>query len=110
MRLQRARMRLSKTGNSHLRKALCFPAVSAMQWNVPVYAYNERLREKGKGKIVTLGAAMRKLLMICYGVLKNRQSFDPYWQEKSNTLWLLPLANVVSQPPSEAEARSERRL
>lgn len=78
----RKRTRLSKQGNSHLRKALYFPAVSAVQWNEPVRAHYERMREKGKGKMVSLGAAMRKLLMICYGVLKNRQPFDPHWQQK----------------------------
>jgi len=78
----RKRTRLSKQGNSHLRKALYFPAVSAMQWNAPVRAHYERLREKGKGKMVALGAAMRKLLMICYGVLKNRLPFDANWQQK----------------------------
>jgi transposase len=78
----RKRTRLSKTGNSHLRKALYFPAVSAVQWNPPVRAHYERMREKGKGKMVSLGAAMRKLMMICYGVLKSQQPFDPQWQQK----------------------------
>jgi len=77
----RKRTRLSKTGNSHLRRALYFPAVSAVQWNPLVRAHYERLRAKGKGKMVALGAAMRKLLMIAYGVLKSRQKFDPNWQQ-----------------------------
>lgn len=77
----RKRTRLSKAGNSHLRRALYFPAVSAVRWNPLVRAHYERLREKGKGKMVSLGAAMRKLLMIAYGVLKNRQKFDPQWQQ-----------------------------
>jgi transposase len=29
-----------------------------------------------------VGACMRKLLMICYGVLKNRRPFDPDWSRK----------------------------
>ena len=78
----RKRSRLSKTGNSHLRKALYFPAVSAMRCNSLVRTHYERLRENGKGKMVALGAAMRKLLMIAYGVLKNRQPYDPCWQQK----------------------------
>jgi len=82
----RKRTRLSKQGNSHLRRALYFPAVSAMQWNPPVKAHYQRLREKGKGKMVALGAAMRKLLMIAYGVLKSRQPFDPQWQQKRQQL------------------------
>jgi len=26
---------------------------------------------------------MRKLLMLCYGVLKNRKRFDPEWSTKT---------------------------
>ncbi len=78
----RKKTRLSKQGNRHLRRALYFPAVSAVQWNPPVRAHYERLREKGKGKMVALGAAMRKLLMIAYGVLKSRQPFDPHWSHQ----------------------------
>jgi len=26
-----------------------------------------------------VGACMRKLVMVCYGVLKNRAPFDPEW-------------------------------
>ena len=70
---------LSKRGNSRLRKAFYFPAVSAMQWNPLVKAHYERLREKGKPKMVALAACMRKLLMICYGVLKHQKPFDAAW-------------------------------
>jgi len=33
-------------------------------------------RGGGKEKMVIIGAAMRKLLHICYGVLKNQTPFD----------------------------------
>jgi hypothetical protein len=33
--------------------------------------------ERGKAKMVIVGAAMRKLLHICYGVLKNGTPFNP---------------------------------
>jgi hypothetical protein len=29
-----------------------------------------------------VGACIRKLLMLCYGVLTNRQPFDPDWSKK----------------------------
>ena len=29
-----------------------------------------------------VGACMRKLVMLCYGVLKNRAAFDPAWASK----------------------------
>lgn len=70
---------LSKRGNSRLRKAFYFPAVSAMQWNPLVKAHYQRLRDKGKPKMVALAACMRKLLMICYGVLKHQKPFDVEW-------------------------------
>ncbi|MBV9470692.1 MAG: hypothetical protein JOZ57_15745 [Abitibacteriaceae bacterium] len=42
-------------------------------------AHYQRLRAAGKPKTVALAACMRKLLMICYGVLKQQQPFDPLW-------------------------------
>ncbi len=36
----------------------------------------------GKAKIAAVGACVRKLVMICYGVLKNRTPFDPAWVAK----------------------------
>jgi hypothetical protein len=32
--------------------------------------------------MAAVGACMRKLLMIAYGVLKNRVPFDPSWGRK----------------------------
>jgi transposase len=74
---------LSKRGNSRLRKAFYFPAVSAMTWNPLIKAHYERLRGKGKPKMVALAACMRKLLMICYGVLKHQKPFDAQWEYHS---------------------------
>jgi hypothetical protein len=39
----------------------------------------------GKPKMQAIGACMRKLAMICYGVLKNRTPFDPEWTAKNST-------------------------
>jgi hypothetical protein len=33
--------------------------------------------------MAAVGACLRKLLMIAYGVLKNRTPFDPSWATKS---------------------------
>jgi len=68
--------RLSKVGSSRLRKALYFPAISALRCNAAIKAFGDRLAERGKAKMVIIGAAMRKLLHICYGVLKNQAPFD----------------------------------
>ena len=68
---------LSKVGPPGLRKALFFPAMVALRYNPVLIALNERLTERGKPKMVIIGAAMRKLVHIIYGVLKNNTLFDP---------------------------------
>lgn len=70
------RSRLSKMGSSRLRHALYIPAMSAIRHNEVVRQFSGRLFTKGKKKMVVLGAAMRKLLHICYGVLRSGQPFD----------------------------------
>lgn len=69
--------RLAKTGNSRLRRALYLPAIVAMRHNPAVQALAERLRARGKRPMVIVGAAMRKLLHLIYGVLTSGKPFDP---------------------------------
>ena len=78
----RKKTRLSKRGNAALRKALYFPTVTALRFNPLVKAFYERLVASGKRKMVALGAAMRKLLLIAVGVLRSGKPFDPAWSEK----------------------------
>ncbi len=73
----RGRSRLSKAGSSRLRKGLYFPALTALRFNPLIRALGLRLSAKGKSKMLILGAAMRKLLHIAFGVLKSGQPFDP---------------------------------
>ncbi len=72
-----AKPRLSKIGSDRLRKALYFPAINACRFNPLVKAFADRLLARGKPKMAVIGAAMRKLLHLAYGVLKSRQPFDP---------------------------------
>jgi len=37
---------------------------------------NERLLANGKTKMMAIGAAMRKLVHLCYGVLKHQQPYQ----------------------------------
>jgi transposase len=75
----RGRTRLSKIGNARLRKALYFPAVTALRCSPFFQAWAKGLRERGKCKMSVIGAAMRKLIHLAYGVLKTGQPFDPEW-------------------------------
>ena len=68
---------LSKTGNARLRRALYLPAVVAKRYNPIIKAFCDRLSQRGKRPLEIIGAAMRKLLHIVYGVLKSGKAFDP---------------------------------
>lgn len=73
----RGRSRLSKIGPARLRKALYFPAVAALRWNPTIRAVRARLHAAGKPTMVIIGAAMRKLIHLAYGVLKTGRAYEP---------------------------------
>ena len=73
----RRRPRMSKLGKSDLRAALYFPAITAKRWCPELRAFAERLAARGKPKMVVIGAVMRKLIHICYGILKHQTPYDP---------------------------------
>jgi len=81
----RGRTRLSKSGNARLRKALYLPTLTAIRFNPLLKGFFDRLVAAGKPKMQAVGACMRKLVMICYGVLKNRTPFDPLWASRIAT-------------------------
>jgi transposase len=70
---------LSKTGSAILRRILYFPAISARRHNPVIAPWCDQLAARGKTKMQIIGAAMRKLLVIAYGVLKSGQPFDPHF-------------------------------
>lgn len=67
--------RLSKVGHALLRKALYMPAMVTLYKTAWGTRYRKRLMLKGKPPMVIIGAMMRKLLQVAYGVLS--QSFNP---------------------------------
>jgi transposase len=69
--------RMSKTGAPRLRKALYFPAIAAIKCNPYIKAMSVRLKERGLCPMQIIGAAMRKLVHLAYGVLKSGKPFDP---------------------------------
>jgi transposase len=73
----RRRAKMSKVGKASLRGALYFPAITAMRFNPLVRPLVERLQRLKKPWKVILGAVMRKLMHIAFGVLKHRRPFDP---------------------------------
>ncbi len=74
--------RLSKAGPPRIRAVLYMAAVVATRRNPHVNALYERLLAKNKAKMAAIGAAMRKLVHLCFGVLKNQL---PYQANYANT-------------------------
>ena len=71
------RAKLSKAGPSHVRAVLYMAAITATRCNPHVKALYERLLARGKSKMSALGAAMRKLVHLCFGVIKTRKPYEP---------------------------------
>ena len=74
----RKKARLSKTGNPYLRKTFYMPAVAMLHGHNPLLQpLIDRMREDGRKSMIIIGALMRKLLHLAYGVLKTGKPFDP---------------------------------
>jgi transposase len=69
---------LAKHGPKHLRSLLYMAAMCAIRknGNPLCRAVYERLLKKGKAKKAALGAVMRKLAHICFGVFTNKTPFN----------------------------------
>lgn len=70
------RARLSKAGPARIRAVLYMAAVVATQHNPHIRALYQRLIAKGKSKMSALGAAMRKLVHLCFGVIKTQLPYQ----------------------------------
>jgi len=68
--------RLSKMGDSRIRAKLYMAAIVATQHNPDIKQQYARLLKNGKSKKSALGAAMRKLVQICFGVLKHQTEYQ----------------------------------
>lgn len=72
----RKRVRISKVGNRHLRRALYMPALVASRRQPQVREFYERLQRRGKNKPQALMAVARKLLHAIYGMFRTLRPFD----------------------------------
>jgi hypothetical protein len=52
-------------------------AIASVQHNPDIKRQYERLLKNGKVKMSAICAAMRKLVHICFGVLKHQQPYQP---------------------------------
>lgn len=73
----RGRARLSKMGTPRIRRSLYFPAVTALRCNPVIKEWASGLRQRGKCEMQIIGAVMRKLIHLAFGVLKSGKPYDP---------------------------------
>jgi transposase len=68
---------LQKKGSGIVRHKLFMISLNLIRHkSKPFYDYYQRLVAAGKPKLVALAATMRKLLVICYTILKTQQPFS----------------------------------
>lgn len=74
--------RISKKGNSHLRRSLFMPAFNMVRYELPVFkALYERLMERGKTKMQAYVAIQKKLLVLVYTLWRKNEK---YGEKKAN--------------------------
>jgi transposase len=69
--------RISKEGRAAIRAFLYMPAIVAKKHNPIIREFCARLSNRKLPEMAIVIAAMRKLLHLIYGVLKNQLPFDP---------------------------------
>jgi transposase len=69
--------RMSKIGHAFLRKALYMPAMVTLYKTDWGKRFRERLAAAGKPPKLIIGAMMRKLIHVAFGVLNSEKNFDP---------------------------------
>jgi len=71
------RPRLSKQGDPKLRATLYMAAIVASRHNPQLHKVYESLIARGKSKMSALGALMRRLVHIAFGMLKHQTDYNP---------------------------------
>lgn len=69
--------RISKKGNSRIRRALHMPSLSVVRWvQTPFLKLFERTLEKHKVKMKSYVAVQKKLLVVIYSLWKKNEAYD----------------------------------
>lgn len=72
----KGRTMISRTGHAALRKALYMPDLVALRHNPILQVCGARMKANGLAPKAVVGAAMRKLAHLIYGVVKSGKPFD----------------------------------
>jgi len=75
----KGRTMLSRTGHAALRKALYMPGLVALKHNPLLQVFGARMKTNGLAPKAVVGAVMRKLVHLIYGVVKSGKPFDAHF-------------------------------
>ena len=73
----KGRSRLSRNGPARVRAVLYRAAIVAVRYNPHIRDLAQRMAQRGQCKMAILGAAMRKIVPLCFGVLKHQTPYRP---------------------------------
>ena len=74
---------MSRTGHSDLRRALYMPGLVARRHNPVLKVFGDRLSAAGLAPKAVVGAVMRKLAHLIYGVIKSGQPFNENFNQSA---------------------------
>lgn len=72
----KGRTMISRAGHAALRRALYMPGLVALKHNPVLQVFGARMKVNGLAPKAVVGAAMRKLVHLIYGVVKSGKPFD----------------------------------
>ena len=78
----KGRTMLSRTGHADLRRALYMPGLVARRHNPTLKAFADRLAATGMAPKAVVGAVMRKLVHLAYGIVTSGKPFDENHQAR----------------------------
>lgn len=69
--------KISKQGNSHIRRVLYMPALNSTRYNHCIRPFYERLTSRKDNRMTAVTAVQRKLLVMIYSMWKSGELYDP---------------------------------
>lgn len=78
----KGKTRISKKGNSHIRRAMYMPSIGAKRYSKTYNKFYERLNERKQNGLITGTAVQRKLLGLIYTLWKNDTVYIDNYQEE----------------------------
>ena len=78
--------RISKKGNSHIRRVLHFPALNVVRYGTePFASFHQRLMDSGKLKMQAYTAVQKKLLVFMWALWRKNEKFNPNFKKDIET-------------------------